>query len=153
MSSEEIAPWTEQREGPSQVSSLRSVVPPEKLLIPAPMDWEDLLEQAPEAREERWVPRFEVRAVGSFVQQPGCPSGTAERASGLSRERLERPCRRECYHPSDERIPIRTIEIVRVLPQLAPDEPVADLIEDPWRQLDCVGDKDGCVVRSGRSTS
>jgi hypothetical protein len=92
----------------------------------------------------REAPRFEVRAVGSRVQQPGCP---AESRRALGPERLERLCRSECYNPGDERVPIAAIEIVRIRPQHSPGEPVESLIEDPWRSFPCDGGPRGCVVR------
>jgi len=89
-------------------------------------------------------PRFEARAVGSFVQLPGCP----EHATGaLPPETLERICRGECYNPSDQRKRITRIEVVRIRPQASPDENVADLVEDPWRVLRCDPDPAGCAVR------
>ncbi len=89
-------------------------------------------------------PRFRVRALGSFVQQPGCPG---ESTRGLSPERLQRLCRGECYHPGDTRHPIASIDVVRVRPQVRPGEDVTLLVEDPWRRFDC----DAEAQRAGRS--
>jgi hypothetical protein len=89
------------------------------------------------------TPRFEVRAVGSFVQKPGCPESSRR---GLSPERLQRLCRGECLHPSDRRHPIRSIEVVRIRPQRQAGEPVALLIDDPWRRFECPADPAGCRV-------
>ncbi len=88
------------------------------------------------------VPRFRVRAVGSFRQRPGCPEH-AER--GLGAERLVLLCKNECYHPSDERHPITRIEVVRIRPRVEVGEDVASLIEDPWRVHDCPAGAPGCV--------
>ena len=90
------------------------------------------------------VPQFEVRAVGAPVQRPGCPA-SAVRALGP--ERLARLCRNECNHPSDRRHRIDRIEVVRVRPQIRPDEPIEDLIDDPWQILPCPPGEDGCRVR------
>ncbi len=89
------------------------------------------------------APRFEVRAVGAFEQQPGCPEFVHE---GLSPERLERLCLGECYHPADDRRLIERIEVVRIRKQLEPSEPVAPLIEDPWRSFDCPPSAEGCEI-------
>ncbi|MDG2048672.1 MAG: DUF3604 domain-containing protein [Myxococcota bacterium] len=89
------------------------------------------------------APIFQVRAVGSFEQKPGCPPDARQ---ALSDARLERLCRGECYHPSDQRRPISRIEVVRVRPQKDSGEAMAPLIEDPWKVLPCSGDPSGCQV-------
>ncbi len=88
-------------------------------------------------------PIFRVRAVGSSEQLPGCPE-YAEAA--LGKDALERLCKAECYHPSDERRLITRIEIVRIRPQASSDEPIESLIEDPWRVIPCEPDASGCRV-------
>jgi hypothetical protein len=88
-------------------------------------------------------PRFEVRALGAPVEQPGCP---AEAAAALGAERMHSLCRDECHHPGEARHPITAIEVVRIRPQRTADEPVAPLIEDVWRRLPCPPDPAGCVV-------
>jgi hypothetical protein len=103
------------------------------------------------------APRFEVRAVGSFEQKPGCPDFST---SALTPERLAYLCQGECYHPSDQRRLITRIEIVRIRPQLTKGEPVDLLIEDPWKTLPCLPDRSGCsasfddpdFLPSGRDT-
>jgi hypothetical protein len=89
------------------------------------------------------IPRFRVRAVGSFEQKPGCPDDVV---GALGAARVEHICQGECYHPSDTRRPITRIEVVRIRPQIAADEPVDGLVEDPWRVLPCPADGSGCVV-------
>ncbi len=88
-------------------------------------------------------PRFRVRAAGSFVQKPGCPEHST---AALGKDRLELLCRNECYNPSDARRLITRIEVVRVRPQVRPNEPVRELVEDPWRRFDCPADRGGCTV-------
>jgi hypothetical protein len=88
-------------------------------------------------------PIFQVRAVGSFRQKPGCPSFSED---ALGAERLEHVCRGECFNPSNERKPITRIEIVRIRPQTRPDEDPASLIDDPWQSFTCDGDTSGCVA-------
>ena len=111
--------------------------------------WFDLLNgpngRAPmgSAVVQRETPRFEVRAVGSFVQQPGCPAHARE---ALSPERLERLCLGECYYPSDRREPIEAIEIVRIRPGADPSD-LAARIEDPWLRVPCPPDPAGCVIQ------
>jgi len=96
-----------------------------------------------EADDFAETPRFRVRAAGAFEQKPGCPKWVAE---ALSPEEIERLCLGECYNPSDRRRPITRIEVVRIRPQNAPDEPIEDLIEDPWLRLPCGPDPEGCAV-------
>lgn len=89
------------------------------------------------------APRFEVRALGGFVQKPGCPEVSHD---ALSPERFAQLCAGGCYHPSDRRHPIQAIEVVRIRPQQRKGEPVAGLIEDPWKRFECPPDPAGCRV-------
>lgn len=103
------------------------------------------------------TPRFRVRAAGSFEQKPGCPEDSV---TALGAERLEALCLGECYFPSDKRRPITRIEVVRIRPQVDASEDVAQLIDDPWRVLDCDAGAEVCTVEfedeqflaSGRET-
>jgi hypothetical protein len=88
-------------------------------------------------------PIFQVRAVGSFEQQPGCPDYTL---GALGADDVQRICKGECYNPSDRRRPIARIDVVRIRPQSRPGEPVAALVEDPWRSFPCEPDPAGCAV-------
>jgi len=88
-------------------------------------------------------PKFEVKAVGAFEQKPGCPDYSY---NSLSPERLNNLCRGECYNPSDTRKLITRIEVIRILPQIKPDEDIATLIQDPWKTIECPLDPDGCNV-------
>ena len=107
--------------------------------------------------EMRESPIFQVRAVGSFEQKPGCPDNAA---TVLGPERLQDLCKGECYHPSDKRREITRIEIVRIRPQENPREDVKQLIDDPWKVFSCQANRAGCVVtftdpdfpESGRDT-
>ncbi len=90
------------------------------------------------------APQFEVRAVGSFEQKPGCPE---QSVSALGAEQIAHLCKGECYNPSDVRRPITRIEIVRIQPQNEPGEAVRGLVEDPWQVFECGDDMSGCVVR------
>ncbi|MAT92628.1 MAG: hypothetical protein CME59_08500 [Halioglobus sp.] len=110
--------------------------------------WFDLLHPAGRAPMGAEVtlsttPRFRVGAVGALRQLPGCPAYAHD---GLGAERLQSLCGGECYHPGDERLAIERIEVVRIRPQVAPGEPVGQLIEDPWRVFACSGDPVGCEV-------
>jgi len=111
--------------------------------------WFDLLNgpngRAPmgSAVVQRETPRFEVRAVGSFVQLPGCPPHAQ---SALSPERLEHLCVGECYFPSDRRESIEAIEIVRIRPGPNTGD-LSTRIEDPWLRVPCPPDPAGCVIQ------
>ena len=89
------------------------------------------------------VPSFQVTAVGSFKQLPGCPEYVSQ---AVDARRLDKLAQGECYHPSDERYLIDRIEVVRIRPQAAPDEPIASLVEDVWRTFACEPDPAGCTV-------
>jgi hypothetical protein len=89
-------------------------------------------------------PTFQVRAVGARKQLPGCPEWSK---AALTPERLASVCRGECFHPSEERKLVTRVEVVRIRPQLQPDEPIDGLIEDPWLTRSCPADPAGCVVR------
>jgi hypothetical protein len=86
-------------------------------------------------------PTFRVRAAGAFKQLPGCPDYSV---NAVGEDRLERLCMNECYNPSRERKIISRIEIIRVKPQMTPDEDVAELIEDVWLSHQCPVDESGC---------
>jgi len=89
------------------------------------------------------LPRFRVRAAGSFEQKPGCPDYAKD---ALGAERVSSLCRGECYYPGEERRPITRIEIVRIRPQQSADESLDGLVEDPWKIFPCPADGSGCVV-------
>jgi hypothetical protein len=89
------------------------------------------------------APRFRVRAVGSFEQTSGCPDYAL---TALGPERVDAICMGECYHPADVRRLVTRVEIVRIRPQERPDEPLTELVEDPWRTFVCPPDPGGCEV-------
>jgi hypothetical protein len=89
------------------------------------------------------APRFQVRAAGSFEQKPGCPPDVI---GALGEERIDHICAGECYNPGDRRRRITRIEVIRILRQRSADEPVADLIEDPWKTIPCPDGPELCVV-------
>jgi hypothetical protein len=86
-------------------------------------------------------PIFQVRAVGSLEQKPGCPDWAGE---ALGAERLASVCLGECYHPAETRRRIARIEVVRIRPQARLGEGVSSLIEDPWRSFACEPSTAGC---------
>jgi hypothetical protein len=89
------------------------------------------------------VPRFRVRAVGSFEQLPGCPEWVEQQ---LGAERIEQLCLNECHNPGDARRAITRIEVIRIRPQRDPSESLESLIEDPWRSFDCADQTGGCTI-------
>jgi Protein of unknown function (DUF3604) len=114
------------------------------------MVWFDLLNgpngEVPMGSEVilRESPRFRVKALGEFEQMSGCPDYAV---AALGQERLDSLCGGECYRPgADRRKAITRIEIVRIRPQLRPDEKIAPLIEDKWRVFECPAQGDGCAV-------
>jgi hypothetical protein len=89
-------------------------------------------------------PRFRARALGAFEQIPGCPESAS---NSLSRDRLERLCRGECYNPSNKRQAITSMEVIRIRPQDFTGEAVGPLIEDPWKSFDCASSSsNGCEI-------
>jgi hypothetical protein len=86
-------------------------------------------------------PVFQVAAAGAFEQMPGCPSFAEE---ALGPERLESICLNECYNPSDRRRAIDRLEVIRIRPQTAAQEPLETRVEDPWRVFKCQDAGEGC---------
>ena len=89
-------------------------------------------------------PVFEVKAVGSYKQKPGCPE------FGLSKEeslKLDKICGGECFNPSDVRRNITRIEVIKITPQNFNGEPIDDLIQDVWKVFECKPSQDGCKIR------
>ena len=111
--------------------------------------WFDLLNgptgEVPMGSEVQMLqsPRFRVRALGAFEQQPGCPDYAI---AALGKERVESLCGNECYRAGDRRKAITRIEVVRIRPQVTPDEVIAPLVEDKWRVFDCPAKGEGCEV-------
>ncbi len=89
------------------------------------------------------APRFRVRAAGAFEQKRGCPAWVED---ALTPDDVERLCLGECYNPGDRRRRITRVEVVRIRPQQSEDEPIASLIDDPWRSLPCPASEAGCSV-------
>ena len=89
------------------------------------------------------TPKFEVRAAGSFEQKPGCAPDVIQT---LGAERVEQICAGECYNPGDRRRRITRIEVIRIQRQQSEDEPVDELIEDPWKTIPCPERPELCLV-------
>ena len=87
-------------------------------------------------------PKFEVRALGSFKQLPGCPDYVNDT---MKKEEIERLCLNECYNPSNERNLIDRIEVIKIKPTLSLNA-LQEVIQDPWLVLDCEDKGQGCSV-------
>jgi len=87
-------------------------------------------------------PQFEVRAIGSFKQNPGCPEYVH---TAMSAEEISRLCLNECYNPSNERNKIDRIEIVKITPTTELDS-ISNNIQDPWKVFTCNDKGEGCSV-------
>lgn len=83
-------------------------------------------------------PTFRVEAKGSPIQKPGCPDWIPD-------DHAQGSCGGECYNPTDRRNGMDRIEVVRIRPQISPDEDLDDLIDDPFAVLDC-GGAETCTV-------
>ena len=89
-------------------------------------------------------PEFEVKAMGSFVQKPGCPE---DAYIALGEGRVDELCFNECYNPSDDRKFIHRIEVIKVLPQEYADQPIEGRIQDPWYTHYCDPNELGCSFK------
>ena len=87
-------------------------------------------------------PQFEVTAIGSFKQKPGCPDYVH---TAMSAEEISRLCLNECYNPSNERNKIDRIEIVKITPTSKLDS-ISNNIQDPWKVFTCNDTGEGCSV-------
>jgi len=96
-----------------------------------------------EVKSEK-APTFEVRAMGAFKQKPGCPDFSS---AGVDAERIKTLCSGECYNPTDVRMKITRIEVIRIRPQAQRGEAVEALIDDPFLTLPCKDEGQGCSVR------
>ena len=81
------------------------------------------------------TPRFEVRAVGAFEQQPGCPEYSVR---ALTPERLERPVPRRVLPPvATGASASRASRWCASGRRSPPARTWRPLIEDPWRVFAC----------------
>tara|TARA_B100000927_G_scaffold118233_1_gene95565 strand:+ start:656 stop:2749 length:2094 start_codon:yes stop_codon:yes gene_type:complete len=88
------------------------------------------------------IPVFEVKAVGSYKQMPGCPDYVT---NTMSKDEISRLCLDECYNPSNERNKIDRIEIVKITPT-EKLYALEDAIQDPWQVFECEDDGEGCSI-------
>ena len=87
-------------------------------------------------------PNFEVRAVGSYKQLPGCPDYVN---NAMPKEEISRLCLNECYNPSNERHLIDRIEVIKIKPSEDLDS-IDQSIQDPWLVFECEDKGQGCAV-------
>jgi len=88
-------------------------------------------------------PSFKVTAVGSPIQEKGCPDHVN---ASLDSYKLEKMSLGECFNPTDKRYTIQRIEITRIKPQSYQDEPVESLIENSWKVFQCPQNTAKCEV-------
>jgi len=89
-------------------------------------------------------PTFQVKAVGSFKQKPGCPDYSLGKRSA---EDIKKLCMNECFNPGSERYAVTRIEVIKVLPEINESEDPNDLIIDPWKIFECEENKAVCRIR------
>lgn len=82
------------------------------------------------------APSFRVVVAGSPEQLPGCPEFVVKT---LGTAAIQSLADGECYNPSSKRRGLSRIEVVKITPQLTPDEPIEELIHDQWRSFQCNG--------------
>ncbi len=87
-------------------------------------------------------PQFEVRAIGSFKQKPGCPDYVY---NAMDPDEISRLCLNECYNPGNVRHKIDRIEIVKVTPTTQLDL-LSENIQDPWKVFLCEDKGEGCSI-------
>ena len=90
------------------------------------------------------IPTFQVKAVGSFKQKPGCPDYSLGKRSA---EDIKKLCMNECFNPGSERYAVTRIEVIKVLPEINESEDPNDLIIDPWKIFECEENKAVCRIR------
>jgi uncharacterized protein DUF3604 len=80
------------------------------------------------------APVFRVRAVGAPKQAYGCPERVEEK---MSQAFIDSVCFGQCFHPTTERYKIERIELVKITPRVAPEEPLEAMIHDPLNTYTC----------------
>jgi len=83
------------------------------------------------------VPKFKVKAQGSFKQIDGCDKDGFLNLSGSDITRIRNLCKGECYRPSTERHKIDRVEVVKITPQKYKGEPIIELINNKFFVKKC----------------